>query len=332
MAKKRISTHTKWLLKMFGWLANQLNRRGAMAVLVLVLIGVALFYLGQHTERLKAFDWRLEWTWMSLAVLVAIGVDPLARVTSWYWVLRGLGGQVAWLDCFRIRRLSDLAKYIPGQGWQYLSLMYMTHTAGMSKVGSLVSLLYDWGLIFLGFTLAFAVAYLIEPFGSLISGMGFVILSASVIGCMALQPRLFGKTINIGLQFVGRELMHKPPTLKTAQLAPLLAFNTIEAIVQASVLYALVLAVTSVNVPFWPCLAIAIVSLLSSFVAFFAPGGIVVREAMMVSLLQLYLPFEVCVVISVLFRVLTSTKEVVLGIVALFIKRDAHVRPISSVQ
>jgi len=63
------------------------------------------------------------------------------------------------------------------------------------------------------------------------------------------------------------------------------------------------------------------VGAMAGLIALFVPSGIGVTEGMLVLLLQQYFPLEICLAISLLFRVLNVSKEILLGLVALKFER-----------
>jgi uncharacterized membrane protein YbhN (UPF0104 family) len=87
-------------------------------------------------------------------------------------------------------------------------------------------------------------------------------------------------------------------------------------LVLGSSLFCLIRGVTSKDISWTIASLIGIVGVMGGFVVIFAPSGVGVTESLLVSLLSSYFPLEICLAISLLFRVLNIAKEVLLGLVA----------------
>ncbi len=283
---------------------------------MLALLSAAGVYLLLNARKLSEFEWQVRWGWLALATTAVIIVGPLIRTWLWQLVLARLGVALPFAECFRIVRLSQLAKYIPGQVWHYVSTFYLTNRAGATRGTSLSAMLYDNGASFVAAALVVIIlAALFTP----LSGYVAIWVVASVnlaIGVVFLLPPLFSKVAGLVFRILKRPPPPSLPTLRPSTIAILVLLNGGFWIILGGSVFFLVRGVAHPGIPFSEVVVIGSIGVMAGFIAPFAPSGIGVTEGLLVFLLQRYFPLEVSVAIALLFRVLNISKEIVLGLVA----------------
>jgi hypothetical protein len=277
-----------------------------------------------HARELAKFHWQFRLGWFGLAVVSVMVAGPLSRVWLWYFALRRLGAAISLLECFRILRLSQLAKYLPGSMWHYVGVLYLTHSAGVTRETALSSLFYDQGASLVAAGLVVMVlTYLSASLGSY-EAIWTIAGACVLIGMVFVHPML----VSSAARLLYRVLKQRPvrwllahierlPLLPPNLVGRLVVLNAGSWVILGGSLYFLVLAVAGPEVPLPDAVIIGAVGVVAGFLAPFAPSGIGVTEGVMVLLLSRFLPVEVCLAISLLFRALNVAKEVLLAVVAL---------------
>ena len=300
--------------------AGLLQKRGVTGLLTVALFIAAGAYLAANARKLTEYNWQVSPGWLALAGLLIIFVAPLFRVWLWRLVLTRLGANISYRECFRIVRLSQLAKYLPGQVWHYVGTFYLTHKAGATKGASVSTMLYDQGASFAAGAL---VVIALAAASDALAGYGalwFVAVASLGIGVVFLRPSLFSKTSGIVLKVLKKQPFSGLPTTSVPFTLLLVVMNVAFWFILGGSLSFLIRGVTPVDVPLGDAVVIGAVGVLAGFIAPFAPSGIGVTEGMMVLLLRQYVPLEVALAIALLFRVLNVSKEIVLGLIALRIE------------
>jgi len=290
---------------------------GVMPVLLLGLFVAAGFYLYANARELTEFDWRIRPGWFLIAAVIVILAGPLLRTWLWQRVLLTLGHAVPFLQCFRIVRLSQLAKYLPGQVWHFVGTFYWTHKVGVTKSGSLGGMLYDNGISFIagGITVAILVGFAATSFQGHVAV--WVIVGANLlVGTVLSSPSIFNMIAKPLARIARKSPPPQIPVMRAKSFVMLLVVNVGFWFMLGGALYFLVRGVTSPAIPFADAVVIGSIGIMAGFVVPLAPSGIGVTEGIMVSLLGGYFPLEVALVIALLFRVLNVSKEIVLGLVA----------------
>ena len=312
-------------LKVAQWARHSISlfqRRSTTGLLVLLLFGAAGLYLVANARKLLAFQWQLHLGWLAIAIVLIVIIVPLIRVWLWQLVLRGLGVTIPLSECFRIIRLSQLAKYLPGQAWHYVGTFYLTRKAGATKGVSLSSMLYDQGTSFVAGALVVIFCTLLSPLLGTYAAIWFVTGVSFLIGVVFLYPALFSKATGLVMHVFKKPPVPSLPALPVGSISVLIFLNVGFWLILGSSLFFLIRGVADPGIPLSDAIAIGPVGIMAGFIAPLVPSGIGVTEGMLVLLLRQYFPLEICLAISLLFRVLNVSKEVLLGLVAVKVERQ----------
>ena len=220
-----ISNVTPTLARWQRRLAGLSQRRGATGVLMLLLFIAAGIYLLANVRKLTDFEWSIQPGWVALAAALVIVVGPLVRTWLWRTILAWLRVSISFAECFRIVRLSQLAKYLPGQVWHFVGTFYLTHRAGATKGAALSSMLYDNGASFVaGAVLVMFGTAFFTPL-SAYTAIWVVAAANLVIGAVLLYPRLFSAIASVLLRILKRPPVPELPSLWAGHISGLILVN-----------------------------------------------------------------------------------------------------------
>jgi uncharacterized membrane protein YbhN (UPF0104 family) len=296
------------------------NRRVRIAAQVLLLGGVVfvLFRLGSLWRNSHVAWGAVRWLPLVGALLVAIAAVMGAAVT-WNRILRALGVETRprWAGVFL---QAQLAKYVPGGVWQYAGRLALSRSedipvkavtmslpielAGTVLAGGLLSLLAagPWGLAAAAFALA-------------------SVLSLSALGraetAITAVRRWFGGGDGGG---------GAVPRALVASLIPYVAITALLGVTLWLVADAL-FGVPWGDLPFY--IGAFSIAWLTGLVAVFAPGGLGVREAILVALLRGRLGTADAVVLATLSRAVLTIADLLGACVGVLIlrSRDSGLKP-----
>jgi len=275
-----------------------------------IVIALCLIYLVVNLKNAREILAGLnpDYTILFAALGLTI-VAVLLGASGWWFTLRALGQPAAWLGSVRAHCLSNLAKYIPGYAWQLLGKAYLTNQMGLpnSAVGlgmALELLLLLLTGLLLGLILLPADLVLqwsnSKPLTSLL--LFIRILSLILLG---LFPLIISSILK--KRFGGQPGMRiVPAMIWAAALVSLVAW----------LLFGLafwLLGASMTPVPFAkiPLFIFTLAaSLIIGLVIIFVPGGIGVRESIMVFVLSPhYLTAPVAVIVAALSRLVVILSE-----------------------
>jgi hypothetical protein len=238
-------------------------------------------------------------------------------IGTWRAVLGAWGAHLSFWDAARITSVSNLGRYIPGKIWQITAMGMMAQRRGVPPVAAAGSaILTNLVSVLVGIGLVLATGARVLHFSTT------SVVALALLGCaVALTPALVPRLVPLVSQVVGRPvpLVRIPArSLWIAALGSLCAW----------ILYGIAFRLLAEGVlgraagAWGAYIAVYTGSYLTGFLALFAPGGIVVRESVMIlGLTQLGLATSPeALVLAVASRLWLTILEVVPGL--LFLARD----------
>jgi len=292
-----------------------MNYRKMIQVLLIILVAwFVAAHLLARVEEIRAYDWRFKYGYLAASFLLVL-IVPLSVAFGWYLVLRLLGAKVRFPRCLKMMSLSVLAKYLPGLGWNYLAQAHMCQKEGVSKAAAGVSIILERSICFIAGVFAFLISLAAwgEPMPH---GAVNLILLAIPVGLICIHPRILEQVINWLLRLMRRQAISIK--INYASLLGLIAFYTIFAWGLGGVAFRLfIYSVLPTELSVIVTIGILALAVNVGLLAPFMPGGLVVREAMLVSFLQFYMPIEAAIMISVCYRFMDSLRELFFAGVAL---------------
>jgi uncharacterized membrane protein YbhN (UPF0104 family) len=215
----------------------------------------------------------------------------LFRAMTWWVMLRGFGHRLPLAASVRIWSTSELARYIPGSIWQVLGRIYLVRPYGVS--GSVCSTSQILELAsFLLVNLCVALSCLLWYFSKidpqakpiLLAAMGLV----PFLGLL-LHPRIFYRIVNVVMRRIGKQPI--VVRLRGKHLSALLVWSAIGLLWQSAAVY--VLTADSLHLQptkWWVVAGSYCLAWCAGFLAFWAPGGLGVREWVFVTVMAVALP------------------------------------------
>lgn len=290
-----------------------------LASLIVVSIGKVLSsYVGELDFS------NVNLNWLGLAFMVTLAYR-LANAYGWTFVLRALSVNMGTWTTIRIWITSEACRWLPGSVWSYGSRALQTKKNGVPAVTAGASLLLEM-LLTIGAWCITAVVGLVffrDSFLALldkvswdsvpVSALGFF---AVVLTVMALVVYLAGAKIKMKLASKLDPIKSRLAALRHARpsfarcvialgyyVAMCFANGAAAAIVFRAVL-------PDSNVPLLAIVGANAAAWLVGFFAIMAPGGLVVREGAMATLLVAWLPAEQAIAAAVIWRFVQIVVEV----------------------
>jgi uncharacterized membrane protein YbhN (UPF0104 family) len=289
--------------------------------LVFLFIAIALV---TNWKELSSFNWELNYLWFT-GSLVLVSVSMLSLAVWWTLSIRLLHEPLGWGRGTRIWSLSQLAKYLPGGVWNYVSRAYASDKAGVSKRHTVLSLVIETVLRILAALIVFLASLPLWPRSewSLIELL--LVLGVLLLGLLVLNPSILNRGINLALRIIKR-----PPvdlrSLKYGHVFGLLAGHILTVVGAGIAFYLLVASVHSVSIDTAiPMAGMLAISVIVGFLNPLTPHGLGTREALLIVLLSYYLPLPAAIVVSVLARLwLTISELATVLVVTLVFRASSH--------
>jgi glycosyltransferase 2 family protein len=283
--------------------------RVALGLVGLAIVAFAARSLVRNWEALRSqpLDWRVEPGWLALSALV-VWAMYVVLILAWRGVLAGWGQRLDGWTAGGIWTVSSLGKYLPGKVWAVAGMALLAQRAGVPPWAATGSAVVMQGLAI---------------------GTGAVV--AGLTGREAIEAAHPGARAVLALLVAGSvaavALLLWPPFLR--RLLRLLAPDAEARGAPAAAgigfgIAANLLAWMGYGLALWllargllpaagldPLLAVAVftASYLAGFLALFAPGGLGVREALFILMLQGPLGIGAATALAVASRVLLTITE-----------------------
>ena len=251
---------------------------------------------------------------------VFFAVSYFFQLWAWYLITQKLGIALSFPETTKTWFYSQAGKYLPGKIWLFLGRVYFYESKGKSKKSVSVALYFEAAtLLVAGGLICLAALLLFEEMGAVHSNkiLGWLVIACILLAFIFLHPRVLQKILNWVLVLFKRE----PLVLSISywNILWVLFYCILSWVVGGIGFYLFVDAVYPLSSHYILFLTGALaVSNTLGLIAIFAPGGLGVREGVLVYLLSFVTPVPVAVILSVLTRIWMTLIEIgLIGIVYL---------------
>jgi hypothetical protein len=291
-----------------------------------VLVMLAVFFIGRYLagqwEQIEAQTAQINWGGLILAELgfiIGLGLLPLGS----YVILRNLGRPLSLPETWQAFFVSQIAKYLPGSVWSIPGRVYIYHRRGLPAVQGATALAWEMMLMIMGAAMVgfLGIGLLLGEFSWLIVAGGFSILVAGflVLGLVMRSPDFIEK-----IPLPGK--IRKMLSLLKARLS-WRAIGLVGGLYAANWLVlglAFSQVARSVSENFeagWvlPLVGLHAVAWLVGFLVVFTPGGIGVRDGLLIIGLGTLVEAPLPLMVAVLTRILWTIAEVLGAISAVLV-------------
>jgi hypothetical protein len=252
------------------------------AIALLLSLGFLAAVTASQWQELRAYEWSLQPGWLALSY-AALFAAWLLELSAWRFILGTLGGALRWRRAAQTWFLASLARYIPGNIWQFLGMAELAADDGVSRITTLTSIfLYQILGTAAGLSLA-AVYFAVAGAGAWLSALRPLLLLVP-LGLLLCHPRLLSWMLNQVMR-----LLKRPPvevTLTWGQIwLVLLAYLGVW-LLMGSGFALLAKAVVPVSAEqFAALIAVWAAAFVVGYLSMLVPGGLGVREGVMILLL-----------------------------------------------
>jgi hypothetical protein len=280
-----------------------------------VIIAIFL-YLGrmvwENWGEVKETGFSFDPIFLLLGTLI-FGASYFIQIGAWFLITRKLGIALPFMETLESWLYSQLGKYLPGKVWLLLGRFYLYESKGKSKKAISIALYFETATVMMAAVLVFLAGLVFlkwaKPFHPerelewLILPVVFILIS--------LHPRVLEKMVNWILFRLKRESISL--FISYRDILWILVICILAWVVGGGGFYLFVSSVFPVpaNYVLFLTASLAISSTLG-LIALFAPGGLGIREGVLVYLLSVLMPGPVAVIVSVLTRIWMTVIEMVL--------------------
>lgn len=294
-------------------------------ILVIVVFYFVYIQFSKYWTESISYDWSIDFYLLFLSILLHLLTFILFSYV-WSVLIKAFGFKVKLKHAFKIGYITNLGRYIPGKIWPVMGMSYLAKQLDISEENSIVS----W-IVALIFTLPSAfmaslVCFLSSPEVFSDSFIGFMdwtmYLTALIIFIISIFliiiPNKIFAVVNVILKRFNRPIIDLKINFKTAIFVYFGYFLCW--LVYGFSFWLFLLSISNISdIPMIPSIGAFIIAYQMGYLAFFAPGGVGVRELVLTTVLIPYLG-PIAAGVSIAARIWNMITEIIAAVIAYFIK------------
>jgi uncharacterized membrane protein YbhN (UPF0104 family) len=300
--------------------------RSAQLVVIILIFYFLVRSIIANWNQVRGFEWKLNYPLLIISFVLQI-MALCWLVQIWRWILRHSGSTISYSGLFKIWFFANLGRYLPGKVWQFLGMVYMLEKRGVPTRNTLSTVvLAQTCSVMSGLLIAFA-------FLGINLYSEFLSQSPALVGVMALfflavfalvvYPDLLRRAVNLGLKILKKEKITLD--INTKDVIIYLLCYSVSWLLFGLAFLVFVKALAQASFSMYPSFTGAFAfSVNVGFLALFVPGGIGVREGLLVVLLSSmfpsFFPLPVATLIALLARLWVTVAELLCFLIAIPLK------------
>lgn len=291
------------------------NQKGWGVIFIFIASAILLGLVYKERATLFEYQWQFHVDFLFLFTIFHI-LAMLVQTMAWHFLMTRLTGvRRFWLD-FKVYTISLVSRRIPGPIWYIGSKFVLYPSDLVSSTNLIVASGLEFGLIGIAGVICYILFF---PFYSYTYNwpweifLGIGILSLIIL---ILKPGMVVEFTNWLLK-----RLHRDPILVSItrlDMGVWLLFYVLTWSLDGASFYFWIRAVVSTPVDFFNVLGISTISNLVSYIAQFLPSGFALKEITMGSMLSLWIPVSIGVVLAIGYRIGMILIEIALALVTKF--------------
>lgn len=275
-------------------------------LIVLAILFFFIRYIYTHWSTLSQYQWKFDYKFL-LSSLMLVIANFIFLIQVWRRLIFKMGYSLRFKKAFKIFFYSSMGKYVPGKVWSVLGMVYMAEKEGVPMKVSLTSAILNQTLNMIGGLLLVVIVSGTKFLGDLPK---ILYIPIALILIVFIYPPLMEGALNIFLK-----LLKKKPIRINLSFKDNLAFTFLFMLSWSVYGVAFNIFIRSLMPYSWdlvPFIASAFTfSYIIGFLSIFVPGGLGVREGILVFYLSSCFPLPVATLIALLSRLWMTTVEIV---------------------
>jgi len=277
-----------------------------------IAIIIALTFLGsliwKYFDEISKFHWKLNYFYLVLSVLL---LSLLFFIGSWGWmlILHRLRVRISFKRSMEIWVASIIGKYIPGKVWFVLGRIYLGQKLGISKTKMSLAIFLEIILMQSSGVMFFFASFLLWEQRTLLQQIWPFMIIFWVLTIVVMQPAVLQRIVNPLLRILKKEEISIDISNKDIFL--LLSFYFFFWFCSGVGIYFLTRSLYPISISAVPIISGSwAISTVLGFMVFVVPGGLGVREGVIVFLLSGFIPAYVALLVAISSRILLTILEI----------------------
>jgi len=294
------------------WQSIQTKRwQWALGLLSFVLVnGYILYRLAQDWSSVQSLDWIKPNIGLLVLTSVVQFLSLLLSIYSWTYVVRQFGYQIPFWQHFKIYTLSNLARKLPGVGWDILARAYLYQKQGGARVHVISSTVMEIVIFGISATIV-ALLTMLLPGNRLPLVNPMVLLIVLAVFLVLIPSPLF----RWFLRWLNRN-HESQPDLRWYHVLNWTILNTITIALGGVTIYLFFLSLGVIDqqalIPIIQCWALVVVA---GTLLFWLPVDLGITASIIVLVLSTMVPMGQALILMLALRFWNSLTEIAWGII-----------------
>ena len=295
---------------------NDKSRAFLKLLYIVAAFGFMAYYLVDNWHRLDSYRWQLNYPYLIGSVALA-WLFLLGPVITFRRIFKRIAGyDFSFAAMFKIFNLSFIGRYLPGKLWSVIGIVYYATEYGISKRVSFAAVIIN-EVCFKGSGLLLGLVYF--AYSGQYQLLKYPVAILIFLGLIIIHPKILRPFLNYILRILKKDQLSL--SIDYSTILGYFVFYLIFWGLYSLSFYLLVQAISPVNIAFpFKFAAILPLAWTIGYLALFIPGGVGVREGVLVALLAGYLNPEIALIVALAQRLISTVAEGINALIALGIK------------
>jgi uncharacterized membrane protein YbhN (UPF0104 family) len=276
-------------------------KSSALLKILVAVIAIAFmgYYLYKNWSDLQQYHWQFNLFLFLISILI-LWLALFAIVLIFKLIFKKLiNVDIGFLQMFRAYNISNIGRYLPGKVWSIFGLFYFTGQYGINKKQTTLAIIAN-EVSYKGSGALLGLCYFL--FSSSFQNYLPLMIALLVACLVVIHPRILDKIINLALKLIKKQPIEMDFSYSTIFVFFLMYIIVWE--IHSLAFYVLVNSITSLeSVNIFKFSTILPLCWVVGYIILLTPGGIGVREGMLVITLGEFLTPEVALVVAILQRI-----------------------------
>jgi len=282
---------------------------------IMIVAAILFFfirYIYKNWSLVSQYQWQFRYELLTVSILLVI-FNFVFLIQIWRKLLSGLGYTLGFKKAFKIWFYSSMGKYVPGKVWSIMGMVYLCEKEGIPKSATFTSAILNQAFNIVGGLILVVLLSGKRLFGHLPTPFYLVL---GLILLIILHPSWIEKLLNFFLKILKKEQLKI--NLSFRHNLAFTLFFMLSWCVYGVAFNIFIRSLTPYSWNLAPFIGSTFVfSYIVGFLSVFVPGGLGVREGLLVIYLSNYFPLPVATLIALLSRLWMTTAEI-LGLAVSF--------------
>jgi hypothetical protein len=287
------------------------NQKGLGGIFIFVACAILLGLVYKERATLFEYQWQFHLEFLFLFIIFHI-LAMLVQTLAWHFLVTRLtGARHFWLD-FKVYTISLVSRRIPGTIWYIGSKFVLYPSDLVSSTNLIVASGLEFGLIGIAGVICYILFFPLYSYTynwpwEMLLGIGTLSLSILI-----LKP---GMAVDL-TNWLLKKLRRNPilVTITRVDMGVWLLLYVLTWFLDGASFYFWIRAVVSTPVDFFNVVGVSTISNLVSYIAQFLPSGFALKEITMGSMLSIWIPVSIGVVLAIGYRIGMVIVEIFLAL------------------